>query len=125
MNNTYFNQNHNSIALISLILSLPALMLVVLGMAQSKFGLSFVNSISIQMGIFESPFIIMGGIFMAIILNFLTTFRVKFTWEENSFSTNIIVRKYYPNLGILLLTGFLGATIFLYLLIENFQFISH
>jgi hypothetical protein len=125
MNNNYFSQNHNSIALISLILLLPAIMLVGFGLLKSLLGLQLANPISSQMGVFENPIFIMGGIFLSIILNFLTTFQFKFKSVENSFNTKITIKKYYSNLGILFLGGFLITIIILYLFVENFQFIPH
>ena len=118
-------QNHNVLAVFSLILSFPAIMLVALGLSLSIFGLPIENSISSQMGFFKRPIFIIGGILIAFILNLVTTIQIKIKSEKNYISTYITNRKLYPNLGILLLTGLLTSIIVLYLFVENFQFISH
>ncbi|MCH8069177.1 MAG: hypothetical protein IID16_07945 [Candidatus Marinimicrobia bacterium] len=119
----HFSQYHNTIALGSFILSLPALTLVASGISYSFFGSSVANSITDKMGIFGNPAIILGGIFLAFILNSLTTIQIRITSEKDVVSTNILVRKFYSNLGILLLAGTLALIILLYDFVENFQMV--
>ncbi len=119
----HLGRNHNAIALGSIILSLPALILVTLGISFSVFGLSMASSITDTMGIFVNPVIILGGIFLAFVLNALTTIQIRITSEKDTVSMNIRIRKFYINWGIILLTGTLAMIILLYGFVENFQMI--
>lgn len=119
----HFSQYHNTIALGSFILTLPAITLVALGISYSFFGSITANSITGKMGIFSNPTIILGGIFLAFILNLITTIRIRITSEKDVVSTNILIRKFYSNLGILLLAGTLALIILLYGFVENFQIV--
>ncbi len=119
----HLSRNHNAIALGSIILSLPALTLVTLGISFSFFGLGMASSISDTMGIFVNPVIILGGIFLAFVLNALTTIQIRIVSEKDVASMNIRVRKFYINWGIILLTGTLAMIILLYGIVENFQII--
>jgi hypothetical protein len=94
-----------------------------LGILFSVFGLSMASSITDTMGIFVNPVIILGGIFLAFVLNALTTIQIRITSEKDTVSMNIRVRKFYINWGIILLTGTLAMIILLYGFVENFQMI--
>jgi hypothetical protein len=119
----HLSQNHNAIALGSIILSLPALIPVILGISFSVFGLSMASSITDTMGIFVNPVIILGGIFLAFVLNALTTIQIRIISEKDVVSLNIRVRKFYINWGIILLTGTLALIILLYGIVENFHIV--
>lgn len=113
---SFFEQNNN-VALIGLILSIPAFILVFGGILQSGFGLSqFNEAVNHDIFIFH-PIILMGGLMLAFALNLIPVVRIKF--EEGNLVGMIKIRGKLLNLGFATFCCLLAAIIFVYLLFEN------
>lgn len=99
-------------ALIGLGAIVPALMLVVLGLS----GLEVPK-------IFDSPFVILGGLAVALATNIFSVASVNTNLTDNNFVGSLTVRwkDGLPNLGVIVLAFGLLGTIMLYLFLENFQ----
>lgn len=117
--------NRNSkLALLSSVLVLPAFLLVLGGVAQSGFGTTKINDLlNFNLFLFH-PIVIMGGLFLAVVLNLLPV--VQLTYKDGVLVTTLTIRNRLLNLGLLGSVGALFTIIFLYLLAENlhlFQFV--
>ena len=113
---SFFEQN-NKMALVGLILSIPAFILVFGGILQSGFGLNqFNEAVNHDIFIFH-PIILMGGLAMAFGLNLIPVVRIKF--EEGNLVGTIKIRGKLLNLGFVTFCCLLAAVIFVYLLFEN------
>ncbi len=91
---------------------IPALVLVVLGLS----GLEVPK-------IFDSPFVILGGLVTALVINIFSVASLNTNLEADNFTGSVIVRwkDGLMNLGVIVLGFGLLATIMLYLFLENFQ----
>ena len=100
------------LAVIGLVAIIPALMLVVLGVS----GLEVPK-------IFDSPFVILGGLATALVINIFSVASVSTNLEADNFTGSVTVRwkDGLMNLGVIVLGFGLLATIMLYLFSENFQ----
>jgi len=111
-------QNHKMAGL-GLLLIIPALILCSGGLALSLLGMNaFSNAINFDLFIFN-PLVLLGGLFLAFVLNLLTVAQVKI--QDGSLTGTIRLRGKELNLGLLTCIGLLLSVIFLYLLAENFQ----
>ena len=100
------------LAIIGFAAIIPALLLVVLGLS----GLEVPK-------FFDSPFLILGGLTLALATNIFSVASVNTHLEENNFIGSITVRwkDAFVNLAVIVLAFGLFGTIMLYLFLENFQ----
>ncbi|MFY9550707.1 MAG: hypothetical protein WAU32_06110, partial [Thermoanaerobaculia bacterium] len=100
------------VAVLGFLLLLPALVLVSSGLL----GLERPDAL-------VHPILVMGGLFLALALNALPVFRVRFGHEEGALvgTASLRLRGTVLNLTALSLSGLLLATIMAYLFVENFQ----
>jgi len=100
------------LAIIGFVAVIPALMLVVLGVS----GLEVPK-------IFDSPFIILGGLAMALVINIFSVASINTNLEADNFTGSVTVRwkDSLMNLSVIVLGFGLLAAIMLYLFLENFQ----
>ena len=107
------------IAIAGLVLIVPAILLCVGGLLQAFFGITSVsNALNYQSFIF-SPFVILGGLFVAFVINLLSIFHIKY--QDGDIVSTLHIKGKLINLVIIGAIAFLGSIIFLYLLVENFQ----
>ena len=104
--------NRKMLALIGMAAIIPALMLVVLGLS----GLEVPK-------IFDSPFVILGGLAAALAMNIFSVASVNTNLTDDNFVGSLTIRwkDGLPNLGVIVLAFGLLGTIVLYLFLENFQ----
>ena len=107
------------VALLGVILMAPSLVLVFGGLLQSLFGLNgFNNAIDYDLIVFH-PVILLGGMFLALIINILPIVRKK---VEGGAPIGILrFRGYLGNLAVVAATCLISGIIFVYLLAENLQ----
>lgn len=100
------------VAAVSLVLLLPALLLVLSGL----FGLEQPNALL-------HPLLVMGGLILALALNALPILRVRFGREDGALVGTVSLRLRGSGLNIiaLSLSCLLLGTIAFYLFVENFQ----
>ena len=113
------SQQNYKMAGLGLVLIIPALILCTGGLALSLLGMNaFSSAINFDLFIFN-PAVLLGGLFLAFILNLLVVAPVKI--QDGSLTAAIRLRGKVLNLGLLTCIGLLLSIIFLYLLAENFQ----
>ena len=100
------------LAVVGFVAVIPALMLVVLGVL----GLEVLK-------IFDSPFVILGGLMTALVINIFSVASFNTNLEADNFTGSAIVRwkDGLMNLGVIVLGFGLLSAIMLYLFLENFQ----
>jgi len=119
MKNFSFLQQTNRQAIVSLILLIPAFLLVFGGILQSFWGITQVNeALNFNLFIFH-PLILMGGIVLAFGLNLIPIVHIEY--QDGNLVSIIKVKGNLLNLGLISAVAFLLAAIFLYALAENFQ----
>jgi hypothetical protein len=104
--------NRKILAMVGLAATIPALMLVILGLS----GLQMPK-------IFDSPFLILGGLATALATNIFSVASVDTNLTDDNFVGSLTVRwkAGLPNLSVIVLAFGLFGTIMLYLFLENFQ----
>lgn len=118
MYDIFKSKNDKKIAVTGLVLIVPAILLCVGGLLQAFFGITSVsNALNYQSFIF-SPFIILGGLFVAFVINLLSIFHIKY--QDGDIVSTLHIKGKLINLVIIGAITFLGSIIFLYLLVENF-----
>lgn len=116
-----FLQQHHKLAGLGFVLTIPALILVFGGILQSGFGVPQVNeAVNYDLFIFN-PIILMGGLGLAFGLNLISVMRVTFQVQDGSLVSTIKIQGKPLNLSLVVFIALLCTTIFLYLLVENFQ----
>lgn len=119
MYDIFQSKNDKKIAIAGLVLIVPAILLCVGGLLQAFFGITSVsNALNYQSFIF-SPFVILGGLFVAFVINLLSIFHIKY--QDADIVSTLHIKGKLINLVIIGAIAFLGSIIFLYLLVENFQ----
>jgi hypothetical protein len=100
------------LAVIGFAAIIPALMLVVFGVS----GLEVPK-------IFDSPFVILGGLVTALVINIFSVASLNTNLEADNFTGSVTVRwrDGLMNLSVIVLGFGLLAAIMLYLFLENFQ----
>ena len=101
-----------SVAILGLVLLLPALVLVSTGFLDLE-----------RPDVLVHPVLVMGGLLLAFALNALPVLRVRFGYADGALvgSMSLRLRGTVLNLTALSLSCLLLATITLYLFVENFQ----
>lgn len=123
MSGTFYERNKWNLPL-SLVFLIPALLLVLPGLLYSLTGINLPDQIGNFLGpvlksLIDSPWTILGGLFIAIALNALAVVHIEFKNNKDGFRTLIEIKKKTWNLLLLALAAFLGFTIIGYLLAEN------
>jgi len=117
MYDIFQSKNDKKIAVTGLVLIVPAILLCVGGLLQSFFGITSVsNALNYQSFIF-SPFVILGGLFAAFVINMLSIFHIKY--QDGDIVSTLHIKGKLINLVIISAITFFGSIIFLYLLVEN------
>jgi len=100
------------LAIVGFVAIIPALILVVLGVS----GLEVPK-------IFDSPFIILGGLMTALVINIFSVASINTNLEADNFTGSVTIRwkDGLINLGVIVFGFGLLAAIMLYLFLENFQ----
>ena len=100
------------VAVLGLVLLLPALVLVSTGLLDLE-----------RPDVLVHPVFVMGGLLLAFALNALPVLRVRFGYEEGGLvgTMSLRLRGTVLNLTALILSCLLLAMITVYLLVENFQ----
>ena len=126
MNYLTSDQNGPKLAVVGALFMLPALTLAFGGVMQSVFGIRAVNNLLGQAGFFQllHPLIVLGGIAVGFLLNVLPAVRVAAQVEDGAFIGSIKIRGLL-NLALIALCLLVTGIIFLYLFVENFQFVPH
>lgn len=114
-----FLQQNNKLAVAGVVLIIPAMLLVVGGLLQSLLGISQVNeALNFELFIFH-PAILLGGLVVALGLNLAPVARVSL--QDGALVGTLKIRGRLVNLAILAFIGLMLGTIFVYLLVENFE----
>ena len=121
------------IALVGIISSFPAVLIVLAGSAQSLLGLHQISDALDAlygdptfafMKVLVHPVVILGGLMIAFVLNTIPVCRITFNQEEKSINLKILLRDRQLNLlviaGSLVVLGILLS----YAAVENFQIIA-
>ena len=118
MERLLFLQN-NKMAVAGVILIIPAMLLVFGGVLQSFLGITQVNeALNFDLFIFH-PAILLGGLVAALGLNLGPVARVRF--QDGALVGTLKIKGRLANLAILAFIGLMLGTIFMYLLVENFE----
>ena len=119
MYDIFQSKNDKKIAVTGLVLIVPAILLCVGGLLQSFLGITSVsNALNYQSFIF-STFVILGGLFVAFLINMLSIFHIKY--QNGDIIGTLRIKGKLINLLIIGAIVLFGSIIFLYLLVENFQ----
>jgi len=122
---TYFmydifqSKNDKKMAVTGLVLIVPAILLSVGGLLQSIFGITSVSNALNYQSIIFSPFVILGGLLGAFVINMLSIFHIKY--QDGDIVSTLHIKGKLINLAVIGAITFLGSIIFFYLLVENFQ----
>lgn len=124
-------KSFNRFALIGAVLSLPAALIVVTGLAQGLFGLHQLNdaldALFAKAVVFKTlihPVVVIGGLLIALGLNALPVFKFTVVPEDRTLVGVIRTKDRVSNLVTFLLAGFLLAGLFAYSITENFVIIA-
>ncbi len=105
-------------AFLSLIPSVPAILLVTSGVSYSLFSSSRLgDTLNFDLVVFR-PAVILGGLMVTVVLNLIPLMRAQ-GWGGSAIG--MPGRGHVIQLGILALVGILSSIIFVYLLAENLQ----
>ena len=114
----YFEKGNRAVIL-SVILMIPAVLLVCGGLLYSLFDVATVNNaLNFNLFIFH-PTVILGGMALALLLNTLSVLRIR--WEAGTVIGELRVQGKTANLSFIGLIGGVAGIILLYLLAENLQ----
>ncbi|MDA1330184.1 MAG: permease prefix domain 2-containing transporter [Chloroflexi bacterium] len=125
VNGPSFVQSGRKTALWSALFLIPAVLLVIPGLMDSLLGSNggyqLVARIPFLQGreLLDSPWIIIGGLTIAIALNLLAILNVKNESSDTVWRVAVEIRKNAWNLIPVVFAAMLGTTIFLYLIGEN------
>ena len=121
-----WSQHGNQLALIGIILMLPAILLAFGGVMQSLFGIYAINN-ALSPILFDGPLrflihpiIVMGGVIIALGINLRSVIHVKLQRQDGALVSTITLQTQLWNLALIGLCLALGGIIFLYALAENF-----
>ena len=124
-------KSFSRLALIGAILTLPAALIIVPGLAQGLFGLHqlndsldalFVNIPATKL-LFH-PVVVVGGLLIAAGLNALPVFKFTVVPEDQTLVGVIRTKDRISNLVTFLLAGILLASLFAYSITENFVIVA-
>ncbi len=116
---------------IGLIALLPALLLVILGVLQSGFGITTPNEALdalfqryAALKLMIHPLVLLGGLGAAVILNLLPASQLQWNRESQSLSATFTLKNNLLHWALVGVSLLLLGTILLYSLGENFQIIA-
>ncbi len=122
MNLTLLRTNPLRSGLLGLLALLPAFMVGTGGILHTAVG---PNATSEGLLLLGNPFLVLGGIAVALAVNLLTTVTIATERSEaRGWEVRIGLQGKALNVAVITLAGLLSALIFAYLLVENFQIIS-
>lgn len=108
-------------AVIGFLCTIPALLLVTSGLAQSLLGWSHLNqALNFEWVIFH-PAVILGGLGVGLLLNVWAVAHISFQRQTGAWVSTVTIQPRWFSLGLIGVVFALGGVIFLYLLAENFQ----
>ena len=110
---------------LSLLFLLPALLIVIPGLLFNLTGVDMPAQLGNLVGPMlkswiDNPWIILGGLLVALAINTLAVAKVKFESNGEAVRLTFEIKKKIANLVLLALALFLGVSIFGYLIAENF-----
>lgn len=118
-------------ALIGAVLSFPAALIVVTGVAQGLFGFPQLNNAldtafekAAILKTIIHPVVVMGGLVIALGLNILPVFKITFVPEDGTLIGVVRTRDRILNLLAIAVAGFLLVTLFAYSITENFVIVA-
>lgn len=121
----------NRFALIGAVLSLPAALIMIPGLAQGLFGRHQLNdaldALFVKATVFKviiHPIVVIGGLLVAVGLSALPVFKFTFVPEDGTLIGVLRTKDRGPNLIMFLLAGFLLASLFAYSITENFVLVA-
>ena len=118
----------NWLAIMGLVLDIPALIIVTLGVSQAFLGETemhkVIYSILTPESIILHPVLVLGGMLIAIGLNTIPVFKIRLEPQQGSLVTTIITDWKSLNTAILTLSLFLLGNILLYAFVENFRIVA-
>jgi len=119
MYDIFKSKNDKKIAVTGLVMIVPAILLSAGGLLQSFFRITSVSNALNYQSIIFSPFVILGGLFAAFVINMLSIFHIKY--QDGDIVSTLRIKGKLINLAVIGAITLLGSIIFLYLLVENFQ----
>lgn len=112
---------HQRQAVIGFFLTIPALLLVTGGLAQSLLDWPHLNqALNFEWIIFH-PAVILGGLGLGLLLNVWSVAHISFQRQAGAWVSTLTIRPRWFSLGLIGVALGLSGVIFLYLLAENFQ----
>ncbi|MBI4546910.1 MAG: hypothetical protein HY707_02955 [Ignavibacteriae bacterium] len=125
-----FLRHTTKLSIAGLALDLPAFFIVSVGMLQMMLGMPDLSeTIFTSIGLTPQsfilhPIIVLGGMFLAITMNAIPTFRIRLEPQNGSLVTIIRTELKFFNLAVLGLSLFLLCSILLYAFGENFEIVA-
>ncbi len=115
---------------VSLIVLVPAVLLVTTGVLQSGFGITAPNDVLdtlfqryAALKLIVHPLVLLGGLGTAFILNLLPTTRLQWSRDSQSLSATFTLSNNLLHWALVGISLLLLGTILLYSVVENFQII--
>ncbi|HKS38724.1 MAG TPA: hypothetical protein VJW76_16135 [Verrucomicrobiae bacterium] len=124
------NRKGNSIAIVSLILILPALLLLTAGILDAAVGVEAANRMlaamtaSTPFNLLVSPVIVLGGPLVALALNAWKVFHVSADVVNEEFVIALSVKRLSAHLCFVVTAAGLLLLLLLYGFVENFQIVA-
>lgn len=123
--NWFGKQNSRLIAGIALLFLLPALLIVIPGLLFSFFGKPIeasLNSIPVAAQLLawvDNPFIVLGGLFLALVINLLAVVQIRFENLPDAYRASFTIKRKTGNLILLGLAACLTIALVAYAIGEN------
>ena len=120
--------NTNSVFWIGTLLTLPTAYFILISLLKYVFGISYLFDTSQplleRMGIKESlglniNLFILFGPLIAMLLNLLAVLKIEWFNQKDFFSLKLSLQKHWWNMALVIFSGILLATLFIYILGEN------
>jgi hypothetical protein len=122
---TFFYRERGWTALLSLLLLLPAMLLVIPGLLFEVYGKAIEASLNSIPGLVslrawvDSPWIILGGLGITLLINMIAILHVGFRSTKQEITATLTWKRSYSNFIFLALAGFLAVTLLAYGIVEN------
>ena len=117
----------NRLALLGLVGTVPALIIVLGGFWQVMFGKPNIWETLFHLtaqSLIIHPVLVLGGLFLAIVFNIAPILSVKFQPSQDSISATVKVRWRLLNVAVFMLSSFLLCLILMYAFVENFRIVA-
>ncbi len=120
--------NRNAAAAFGVMLAFPTAYFILISLLKYVFGISYLfdtaQPLLERMGIKESlglniNLLILFGPLIAMLLNLLAVLKIEWFNQKDFFSVKLSLQKHWWNMALLIFSGILLATLFIYVLGEN------